>query len=199
MEYHNISIGTLLFLIFINDLPTSVSSKTRLFADDCILYRNIYTKEDCKVLQEDLHRLERWEKAWGMEFHLEKCNSMSSTRPRSPFEHRYTLKGHILEDVKEAKYLGLTLSSNLTWNNHIGNITSKANKLLGSLRRNLKIINESTKENAYKAIVRSNLEYCYKQSGHHIQKRTKMKLKKSKGEQVVLSQEDITKLAVYLP
>ena len=43
---------------------------------------------------------------------------------------------------------------------YIGNITSKANKLLGFLRRNLKIRNESTKENAYKAIVRSNLEYC---------------------------------------
>jgi hypothetical protein len=66
-----------------------------------------------------------------------------------------------LEDVKEAKYLGLTLSSNLIWNTHIGNITCKANKLLGFLRRNLKIRNESTKENAYKAIVRSNLEeYC---------------------------------------
>ena len=62
------------------------------------------------------YRLEKWEKAWGMEFHPEKCNSMSITRARSPFEHRYTLKGHILEDVKEAKYLGLTLSSNLTWN-----------------------------------------------------------------------------------
>jgi hypothetical protein len=55
-----ISIGTLLFLIFINDLPASVSSKTRLFVDDYILYRNIYTKEDCK---EDLHRPEKWEKA----------------------------------------------------------------------------------------------------------------------------------------
>jgi hypothetical protein len=87
-----------------------------------------------------------------------KCNSMSITR--SPFEHCYTLKGHILEDVKEAKYLGLTLSSILTWNIHIGNITSKANKLLGFIRRNLKIRNESTKENAYKAIVRSNIEYC---------------------------------------
>jgi hypothetical protein len=35
-----------------------------------------------------------------------------------------------------------------------------ANKLLGFLRRNLKVRNETTKENAYKAIVRSNLEYC---------------------------------------
>ena len=102
------------------------------------------TKEDCKVLQEDLHRLEKQEKAWGMEFHPGKCNSMSITRARSPFEHRYTLKGHILEDVKEAKYLGLMLWSNLTWNTHIRNITSKANKLLGFLRRNLKIRNEST-------------------------------------------------------
>jgi hypothetical protein len=40
--------------------------------------------------------------------------------------------------------LGLTLSTNLTWNAHIGNITSKANTLLGFLRRNLKIKNEST-------------------------------------------------------
>jgi hypothetical protein len=130
------ALGPLLFLIFINDLPASVSSKTRLFAYDCILYRNIYTTEDCKVLQEGLHRLEKWEKALGMEFHPGKCNSMSITRARSQFEHRYTLNGHILEDVKEVKYLGLTLSSNLTWNTHIGNITSKANKLLGFLRRN---------------------------------------------------------------
>ena len=79
---------------------------------------------------------------------------MSITRARSPFERLYTLKGNILEDVKETKYLGLALSSNLNWNTHIGNITSKANKLLGFLRRNLKIRNESTKENAYKAIVR---------------------------------------------
>jgi hypothetical protein len=36
-------IGLLFFLIFINYLSMSVASKTRLFADDCILYRTIHT------------------------------------------------------------------------------------------------------------------------------------------------------------
>ena len=145
-------LGSLLFLTFINDLPEWVASKTRLFADDCILYRTIHTQQDRDILQQDLHHLELWELTWGMEFHPWKCNSMSITRSRTSIENRYSLKGHIFENVKEAKYLGVTLSSNLTWNTQICNITGKANKLLGFLRRNLKVRNETTKENAYKAI-----------------------------------------------
>ena len=48
----------LLFLIFINDLPEHIQSKVRLFADDCIVYREINNKSDCEILQEDLHALE---------------------------------------------------------------------------------------------------------------------------------------------
>ena len=41
----------LLFLLHINDLPSVVSSKVRLFADDCLIYRNIKNKEDQIELQ----------------------------------------------------------------------------------------------------------------------------------------------------
>ena len=34
-------LGPILFLIFINDLPDNINSTVRLFADDCVLYRNI--------------------------------------------------------------------------------------------------------------------------------------------------------------
>jgi hypothetical protein len=103
-------LGPLLFLIFINDLPVAVTSKTRLFADDCILYRQIYNHDDSITLQQDLDNLAAWEKMWGMQFHPEKCISLSVTRSQKPFHTSYTLKGHTLESVTTAKYLGITIS-----------------------------------------------------------------------------------------
>ena len=50
-------LGPILFLIFINNLPYNISSSVRLFADDCVLYRNIYSIQDCLTLQEDLTSL----------------------------------------------------------------------------------------------------------------------------------------------
>ena len=56
-------LGNLLFLMFISDLPDSVVSisKTRLFADDCIIYNNVKSTQNCDMLQEDLRKLATWE------------------------------------------------------------------------------------------------------------------------------------------
>ena len=67
--------------------------------------------------------------------------------------------GHSLEKTDSIKYLGVTLQSNLKWNKHINNITSKANQTLNFIRRNLKVNSQSIKDHAYKAPVRPKLEY----------------------------------------
>ena len=46
-----------IFLIFTIDLPDNIRSSVRLFADDCVLYRNIKTLTDCQILQDDLSSL----------------------------------------------------------------------------------------------------------------------------------------------
>ena len=54
-------LGPMLFLLFINDLPDKITSNSRLFADDCIVYRQIKGMSDCGALQEDLNMLAEWE------------------------------------------------------------------------------------------------------------------------------------------
>ena len=70
------------------------------------------------------------------------------------------LHDHILKAIDTTKYLRVHLSSDLRWNDHVRNITNKANKTLGFLKRNLKHCTTVTKERAYKALVQPTVEYC---------------------------------------
>ena len=90
----------------------------------------------------------------------QQCQVIHITRSRSPLATKYTLHGETLEEVASAKYLGVDIANDLSWKTHISRITNSANKSLGFLRRNLRTQNTSIRENAYKAIVRPQLEYA---------------------------------------
>ena len=87
-----------------------------------------------------------------MKFNFAKCHSMRVTR-HPPYKHiqfDYTLHQQRLEQVQSVKYLGVTISDDLDWGQHISDISSKATKTLGFLRRNLAFAPRHTKEVAYK-------------------------------------------------
>ena len=50
-------LGPLLFSLYINDIPVGIDSQIRLFADDCVCYREIKTVEDTLKLQKDIDLL----------------------------------------------------------------------------------------------------------------------------------------------
>ena len=53
----------------------------------------------------------------------------------------------------------MTITNDLRWNTHISNVCTKANRILGFLRRNLHSCPQEVKEAAYKGLVRPVLEY----------------------------------------
>ncbi len=152
-------LGPLLFLLHINDLPQSVTSTVRLFADDCLLYRPIHSTADQISLQTDLDRLHSWGITWGMRFNAKKCNIMTISRSKSPLTKFYHLSGQVLEEVNMAKYLGVNISQDLSWTSHIASVAQRGNYSLAFLRRNLKGCPAELKQLGYNSLVRSLLEY----------------------------------------
>ena len=67
----------------------------------------------------------------------------------------YNLCGHVLSSVQIAKYLGITLTDELSWSCHVHLIHSHANSTLGFLRRNLWCCPAKLKETAYNYYVSS--------------------------------------------
>lgn len=83
--------------------------------------------------------LAKWEQTWVCNFtrklQLSHYNKITVT-----IQTCYVLKGHILESINTAKYFGINSSNNMSWDTHIKYITTKVNKILGFLKRNLKEI-----------------------------------------------------------
>ena len=153
-------LGPCLFLFYINDIQDGLHSTVRLFADDTICYLAIKSPRDSTILQSDLDHLAVWEQKWKMEFHPDKCEVIHISHKRNIIKHEYNLHGHILKAVTAAKYLGVTITSDLKWNRHIDSAATKANRVLRFLRRNLKVKSSSLKEKAYKTLVRPSMEYA---------------------------------------
>ena len=157
-------LGPLLFLIFINDLPTSVlSSMVLLYADDTKCVLPISSLSDCLRLQNDLTRLSEWCATWNLALNEEKCCIVhftgSTRRPCTTSD--YCLNEKVISSKTQNKDLGLIVSGDLSWRPHYQFITSRAYKMLGLLRRVFSnSMAVSAKRSLYVSLVRSQLLYC---------------------------------------
>ena len=61
----------------------------------------------------------------------------------------YYIQNTPLAVVTHYKYLGVCIQSDLQWNLHINQITTKANHTLSLLQRNIKLASKKTKELVY--------------------------------------------------
>ena len=108
-------LGPLLFLLFINDIDNNIQSPLRLFADDTILYREIWSKDDHNIIQNDIQTLFKWSQTWKLDFNVTKCKVLTISNKKDPDKFNYTLNTDPLEHVDSHQYLGvITVSSDGT-------------------------------------------------------------------------------------
>ena len=125
----------------------------------CLLYREIKNNQDQIDMQRDLDALMDRESTWGMKFNAKKCNIMRVSRSRKPLQHFYSLGNEILQEVSDAKYLGIQIDNKLDWNKHILTVAARGQSKLAFLNRNLKGCPKKLRDTAYISLIRPALEY----------------------------------------
>ena len=156
-------LGPLLFLVYINDLPSGIRSNVKLFADDATLYFDFTDKDVAQdTLNQDLHYIQLWADKWIMKFSPTKTKSMGLSLMRGNYVNNVnlTFNGIDLENVESHKHLGLVLTRRLHWSPHITYILNSVSKISDVLKLLKYKLDRKSLETIYFTFIRPKLEYA---------------------------------------
>ena len=181
-------LGPLLFIIYVNGIfELTLNSKLMLYADDMLLYRVVDNPEDLGALQQDIDTISDWVSTHHLTLNISKTKYMIISRSHSiasvlrcngtPLEQvsELTVNGDLmegqitslllnsesLEEVAQFKYLGVTITDDLSWSKQVSSVVSKARRILGMIYRKFyRFCGTSTLLRLYKAYVKPHLNYC---------------------------------------
>lgn len=156
------TLGPILFLIFVNDLPLIMeNNKTVLFADDT----NIIFKERTTISLQDkansaIDKLTQWIHQNKLVLNKDKTITMHFRNTHSQqYSPNLILEGNSITQAQNTKFLGITIQSNLKWNSHLQDINLKLSKLNYALRIITRNSTIETARTVYFANVHSVLKY----------------------------------------
>lgn len=154
-------LGPILFLLFINDISIIFDNiHFLLFADDLKMFRSIENSSNCLTLQRNLNKLYEWCIVNKLHLNVNKCQTISFHRSKTPLLFDYSINNATLKRVLEFNDLGVIFDSKLRFLNHIISITSKGLQMLGFILRIAKDFNNiKTIKLLYTSLVRSQVEY----------------------------------------
>ena len=133
-------LGSLLFLIYINDLPDGINSLCKMFADDTSLFSKVYDiHKSASNPNDDLEMISYWAYQWKMQFNpdpnkqdnevifSQKTSSNNLSQPHIKFNNNDISK------CSHQKHLGIVLYSKLNFNAHVDQKIKKRNRIIGPI------------------------------------------------------------------
>jgi len=155
-------LGPVLFIIYINDMPDTLKSVCKIFADDSKIYQFVSSPSDQLTLQEDLLSLCDWSEKWLLEFSIPKCKSVNYGLIKH--EYQYSMRDSQNNNVdlpscSEEKDLGIWFENSLKFNKHVQNVVNRTNRLTGMIRRTFKYMDRNLFLTLYKSLIRSIVDF----------------------------------------
>ena len=159
-------LGPLLFLIYINDIINSSSIfKFIMFADDTTVlasHTNLNVLID--TLNVELLKISTWFKCNKLSLNISKTNFMhfqtTSTNAYIPIHYDIRIDGLPLQKKDYTKFLGITTDKQLTWNQHIANVSSQIAKGIGILYRIKHLLPQKSLLMLYNSLILPYINYC---------------------------------------
>ena len=159
-------LGTLLFLLYINDLPNCLSNcEPRMYADethlthagDCVdnlqLYFNL-----------DLENVHNWLRANKLTLNMTKTEFMlMGSRQRLSTltdSSTITINDNQVSQVTTTKTLGVTIDNKLDWSSHIDKLAKKVASGIGAIKRISHLVPQATLHLIYHALIKAHFDYC---------------------------------------
>lgn len=155
-------LGPLLFILFINDLPSIFDSSVEvlLFADDAKILSIVRSPEDTINLQSNLDRFANWSRHNRLPLNISKRSVITFSRLDNAISYNYKIDNCVITRVNFVRDLGIVIESNFSFSIHINTIIKKAFKMLGFINRSTETFkNLYTFKTLFFSLVRSHLEF----------------------------------------
>jgi len=154
-------LGPLLALIYLNDLSKKTNNDALFYADDVSLYTpHPPDSHDHRLLQDDLDTIRQYGSDWLITFNAQKTIQQTFTNRRDNQDLTLTFDGQDIPTVTSHKHIGLTLSTDLNFHQHINNIIRTVNISLSPIYPVAKFLPRSILNTIYTTYILPHFDYC---------------------------------------
>ena len=157
-------LGPLLFLIYINDMHTSLTCQLALYADDSAL---IFSHSDASVvanrLSQELSNCKKWLIDNKLSLHVGKTECMlfgTSRRLKQVGDFNVSCDGMAVNRVTSVKYLGVKLDEHLSFKAHANDVINRCAGRISFLYRNAALLNFNSRKILCTSLIQPYLDYC---------------------------------------
>ena len=120
-------IGPILFLLYVNDLPQHPLARTLLFADDVKI---ISPRSQWTELEQSVRQTYTWADIWDLPINTDKCGHLTIGTPPNAVLAFKSDGSLPIQNIDEAKDLGLMIDKSFTPTGNCLNAVNKARRVL---------------------------------------------------------------------